>query len=232
MKDYKCGDCRFYCTEKAFEKPCDKLGIIETAKSCAKFKPAVQKFDDALNESEGALDMLGKFMRKIPSSNLHILSSVILNEKVTRKFGYCFMQKVYVRYRGTQEADYLDNFLPCHIMEATKEGLRLLSHDGKTHILKTDFRKGELAGPNIYSISEFKKFRAAMLRSKKLEDPAHKRRKADFSYLVEESKVEKNEKKYTLNDLVTMTRDVEKGYVAKPGYKRERSDQQDLIIGL
>ena len=222
----------FFCSEKIYEKPCDKLGIIETAKSCPKFKPAVQKFEDALQESEGSLDLLGKFMRKIPSSNLHILSAVIYNEKITRKFGYCFMQRVYVRYRGVAEADYIDNFLPCHIMEATKEGLRLLSADGKTQILRTDFKKGELAGPFVYSIAEFRKLRILMIKSKKLEDPAHKRKKADYSYLIDDNAKSAAQKKYTLNDLVSMTRDVERGYLTKNSYKREKGEAREIVIGI
>ena len=228
--EYRCNDCRFFCSEKIFEKPCDKLGQIETAKACVKFKPAVQKFEDAVADAESPLELLGKYVANVPTSNLHILGAVILNEKTTRKFGYRFMQRVYVRYRGQQESDYVDNFLPCHVMEATRLGLRLLSANGKTQILKTEFKKGELAGPNIYSVAEFKKLKAQMIKAKKLEDPLHKRRKADLSYLIEEPVAkETDKKKYTLNDLVAMTRDVEKGFVTKNSYKRERSDS--LIIG-
>lgn len=235
---YTCGDCRFLCSEKAFDKTCDKLGMIETAKACTSFKPNLQKFSTLIEESENTLELLAQFMRRMPTNHLHILASVITNEKNTRKFGYYFMQRVYVRYRGTAEANYVNNFVPCHIMEASRNGLRLLSADGQIHIFKEDFKKGELAGPNIFSQVEFRKHKAAMVKASKLEDPAHKRKKINQSYLIEEEAPKTTKSvTYTTNDLVTMTQDVERGYIANSTYRKPRTEElenhsRNLTIGL
>ena len=225
---YRCGDCRFYSCEKQFDKVCEQLGHLDSSIGCDKFKPNPKKLKDALNETDSVMDLIAELVSKVPASSLHVLSSLVYNEKTTRKFGYRFMQKVYVRYRGVAGADYVSNFMPAYIVEASKNGLRLMSPNGNTHILKTEFKKGELSGPNIFSISEWKIQKRKMLSEDRIEDPALKRKKVSQSYLLEEQQIEKTEeskrkKKYPLNDLVTMTQDIEKGYKISNSYKRKVS---------
>lgn len=219
---YRCTDCRFFAGEKVFEKPCVELGILKTSKSCAKFKPQVKKLKDALVENDGnALMLLAALMTKIPSKSLHVLGSVIHNEKVTRSYGYAFMQRVYVRHNGTSGANFLTNFMPCHIIEASKSGLRLMSASGETFILKLDFEKGEIAGPSVYSINNFKILKAEMIKKGNKIDPATLRKRAVISNLTEDKQDTKpNKKQYVINDLVAMTAELESGRRVSSTYRK------------
>lgn len=235
--EFRCGDCRFYSCEKHFDKVCEQLGHLETSIGCEQFKPNVKKLKDALQETEGAIGLLAQVISKVPSSSLHVLSSILYNEKVTRKYGYYFMQKVYVRHRGQPSADYISNFMPAYIMEASKHGLRLLSASGNTHILKTEFSRGEITGPNIYSISEWKKLKAKMVAGNKVEDPELRRKKVSQDFLIEDSipeeKTEKRKKKkYAINDLVSMADDIERGHITKGSYKKKANmmDEDGNIV--
>lgn len=231
--EFRCGDCRFYSCEKQFDKVCEQLGHLETSVGCEKFKPNVKKLKDSLQETGSSIELLAQMVAKVPSSSLHVLSSILYNDKTTRKFGYRFMQRVYVRYRGLDGANYVSNFMPAHVIEASKAGLRLLSASGNTHILKTDFKKGELAGPNIFSVTEFKKLKQEMVKANKLEDPALRKKKVSQDFLLEDVVPEKSaetkkKKKYAINDLVSMTKDIERGYLTKGTYKKSKPVENDV----
>jgi hypothetical protein len=224
----KCGDCRFFCSEKIFDRPCDKLGQIEIAKACKRFKPEATKLKDAVLEATGALELLAKLMRKIPSNSLPTLSAHIALESVTRKYGYCFYQRVYCKIRGQAEAYYLDNFEPCFVMEATKAGLVLYAKDANFKYVKTEFKKGELNGPKIFSPKAFAKLRDQMVRDDKITDPKAGMKKIDQSYLIVKEKASTDVKKtVTINDLVSMTQAIEKGIEPRSGYARERISNLD-----
>jgi len=232
--EFRCGDCRFYSCEKKFDKVCEQLGHLETSLGCEAFKPNVVKLKDALQDTDNTMDLLAQVISKVPTSSLHVLSSILYNEKTTRKFGYKFMQKVYVRYRGQEGANYVSNFMPAYIIEANKTGLRLLSPKGTSSILKLEFKKGELSGPNIYSVSEWKEFKKQLVKNKKLEDPALKRKKISHDYLIEDTtektEVPAKKKKYGINDLVSITLDIERGYVTTGSYKKSKKEK-DLYTG-
>lgn len=233
--EFRCGDCQFFTCEKQFDKPCQQLGHLETSRGCEKFRPNGKKLKEALQESDNVMDLLAEVVSKVPTSLLHVLSSMLYNEKVTRKFGYRFLQKVYVRSKGVTGADYVNNFSAMYVLEATKNGLRLLSPQGTSHLLKTEFKKGELAGPDIYSLKEWKAFKKTLIDKKKIDDPASKRRKVSQEYLLEDVKQEKTEKtkrkkRYEVNDLVSISKDIERGYATNSRYTKEKHDDSVFTV--
>jgi len=63
-------------------------------------------------------------------NELNALASLLLKEKQTRKFGYHFYQKVYVRLQGQVKNNYFSNFVVGHILDATKENVRIVGFNG------------------------------------------------------------------------------------------------------
>lgn len=208
--DYRCGDCRHYNCERFFDSVCVNLGHLEGSIGCEQFKPNTKKLKDVLKEEPSALELLADIVSKVPANSLHVLSSLLYNEKTTRKFGYKFMQKVVVRYKGTGAA-YVNNFIHAYVIEASKNGLRLLSPQGNTEIVLMEFTKGELSGPKIYSLREWKILKRHLVSTNKIDDPSLKRKKVSQDYLLEEKKSSKEKKEYKINDLVEIVKDVERG---------------------
>lgn len=103
---------------------------------------------------------------ELPDDSLRVLASILYNEKRTRKAGYFFGQKVYVRYRGANSSNYLSNFMIAHVMYVSNEHYRLMSMDGKCVLTY-----GIQCRPNIFTVDQFADLRTKMLKKNKLVDP-------------------------------------------------------------
>lgn len=229
MKNAKCEDCRFLCGEKIFAKQCSDLGIASNSKSCEKFMPNTGKLALAMEENGGNIfELLGEVVGRISSNNLVVLASLIANEKTTRRYGYTLMQKVYVRYRGIAGANYVSNFMPMYVVEASKNGLRLISATGKTVMLKTLFKKGESEGPNIYSVKNFSEYKKELKAAKKLVDPAITTKRIRVAPNIIEDSSNEKETKYVANDLVRIAKDIESGRKVTQTYRKQVSVRRNF----
>jgi hypothetical protein len=231
---FNCDACRYFLTERlqTEKHSCSKLGMLEVSHACPKFKPNVRSLDQLIKEQGDTLQVLADLVKQIPASKLHVLSALLYLEKITRKYGYRFMQRVYVRHMGTTSDNYLNNFLPAYVLEANKKEIRFLSRDGQTYYVKTGFTPGELSGPDIFSVKNFKVLKAEMVAKGRLEDPRRKRSKPNSELYVESlnlalEKVDTKEKK-RIRDLVSLVEDIESGFIARKSssYRIKRAESK------
>lgn len=107
-----------------------------------------------------------EMISELPDDSLRVLASILYNEKRTRKAGFFFGQKVYVRYRGANTSNYLSNFMIAHVMYVSNEHYRLMSMDGRCVLTY-----GVQCRPNIFIPEQFAVLREKMLKKNKLVDP-------------------------------------------------------------
>ncbi len=249
----RCGDCRFHACEKYFEKPCEQLGKLEVSKQCEKFKPDVRALDEFLanQEKSRVLQAIGELTSLIPTSKLHILAAVLYNEKNTRKYGFNFMQRVYIPWRGHNDSLDVVNFKRMFVMEASKKELRLLSSDGKVYYVQYSYKDSLKAEPlyttksysgTVYTVEAFKSLREKLkekgISIQVVETKYYELRTSHKQYIEVEAKDSedkdgkaKSKANYDIYDLSTMAREVEKGYIVKSkSYKRKQEENDDSEV--
>lgn len=163
-----CGDCVGLKCEKLIadnKQVCSKLGKTATSKPCPHFIADTKPLQPILKRD--AFDALVGLFQEIPKGALRNVASLLYSEKKTRAAGYFFGQKVYVRYRGAANADYLSNFMIARVMSVNKEFIRLTSQDGKCNLTFMKKTCQEI----ILSVEEFAALRTKMLAKGRLVDP-------------------------------------------------------------
>lgn len=163
-----CGDCVGLKCEKLIadsKQVCSKLGKTQTSKSCPHFLADTKSLRPILKRD--AFDAMVALFQELPKDSLRAVASMLYNEKKTRTAGYFFGQKVYVRYRGAANADYLSNFMIARVMSVNSEFIRLTSQDGKCNLT---FVKKTCAAI-ILSVEEFDELRKKMIARGRLVDP-------------------------------------------------------------
>lgn len=163
-----CGDCVGLKCEKLIsdnKQVCSKLGKTATSKSCPYFIADTKPLQ--VLQKRDAFDALVGLLKEIPKDGLRNVASLLYNEKKTRAAGYFFGQKVYVRYRGAANADYLSNFMIARVMSVNSEFIRLTSQDGKCNLT---FMK-KTCKDIILSVEEFDELRKKMVAKGRLVDP-------------------------------------------------------------
>jgi len=162
-----CGDCSGFADERLLEKcksVCGKADKIETSEACPSFAPAVRKLTPVSQNAN--FEPMVEMIAALPDDSLRVMASILYNEKRTRKAGFFFGQKVYVRYRGANGSNYLSNFMIAHVMYVSNEHYRLMSMDGRCVLTF-----GIQCAPNIFTVEKFAALRQKMLKKNKLVDP-------------------------------------------------------------
>lgn len=113
------------------------------------------------------VEMLAAAIRGMSASELQALSSVLAAERNTRKAGWTFLQKVYIRYTGVSNANYLSNFAEGRVLYADKEVVRVVGKNGKMFLTVPN----EKDGNTLYSAKRFSILRASMFEKKAFWDP-------------------------------------------------------------
>lgn len=170
-----CGDCIGLNRETLIggsKSPCSKEGIKESHAACPKFKADVNVLSSCVAEEGNLLEELAHLTGSMSPKQLRVLGSALINEAITRKAGFQFYQRVFVRYRGTMRSNYLSNFMACRILSADKDTVRLCSDDGK--VIFTYENTG-VKGPSIYSVAAFEPLRVLMVKNQNVVDPDHER---------------------------------------------------------
>lgn len=163
-----CGDCVGLKCEKLIadnKQVCSKLGKTATSKVCPHFITDTKALRPVLRRD--AFDAVVALFQELPKDSLRAVASMLFNEKKTRAAGFYFGQKVYVRYRGAANADYLSNFMIARVMSVNSEFIRLTSQDGKCNL--TFLRK--TCAAIIMSVEEFDALRKKMIARGRLVDP-------------------------------------------------------------
>lgn len=162
-----CGECSGFKEDKLLEHcstVCSKADKISTSAACPSFAPAVRGLSDF--SQKRSFEQLVALMSEIPDDSLRVLASILYNENRTRKAGFKFGQKVYVRYRGANTSNYLSNFMIAHVMYVSHEHFRLMSLDGRCVLTFASKCR-----PNIFTPAEFDPLRKKMVKQNKLVDP-------------------------------------------------------------
>lgn len=135
----------------------------EASSICPKFSPNTRPVG-ALGDNKIAelADLIGS----IDVKALRALGVLMFNEPATRDQGMTFMQKVYVRYRGAANRNYISNFMQAYVMYATSQQYKLMSADGRCVLTY-----GPHCRPVIHTEAEFKPMRASMMAKGALLDP-------------------------------------------------------------
>lgn len=165
-----CGSCLHLEKEKTFDKPCIQLGKIPTSKQCGSYHPNMHMIvstEDKYNRVEQiALALAG-----MQEYEIQAFAGVLESVKKTRKHGYSFFERVFVRYTGTGSANYVSNFMSCRVLYADKDYVRLISESGKSFLTLMN----EKDGVTIIKVKVFVEMRREMLANRKYVDPKEKR---------------------------------------------------------
>lgn len=162
-----CGDCSGFKDERLLDScksVCGKADKITTSEACPSFAPAVRQLSPVTQKR--SFEPMVEMIAELPDDSLRVLASILYNEKRTRKNGFFFGQKVYVRYRGANTSNFLSNFMIAHVMYVSNEHYRLMSMDGRCVLTY-----GIQCKPNIFTVAQFADLRAKMLKKNKLVDP-------------------------------------------------------------
>lgn len=128
IKHY-CASCAFFnwVVFPGKKTTCDRSGSLPSTPSCSEYSP--NPF--VLQDVEKLLLPLANILKRLPVSVIPILYDVISNEKLLRKQGYAFMEKVAVRYRGTENDNYVSNFTIARVFStAPEDSLYVVSEKG------------------------------------------------------------------------------------------------------
>lgn len=180
-----CGDCRGLNRDvliPSATKPCESLGKLEDSKMCKHFRTNTYDLRRLMEEGGDGLVALFQLFGNMEEKDLRIISMMLLREANTRKHGVKMGQPVFIRYRGRESRNYLNNFMAARILDIDDKEIRLISETG--NIVLTYPNTG-LAGPSVYSKSEFKTLAKKMKAEGKVNDP-EREIKTVKKYLPEE----------------------------------------------
>lgn len=170
-----CGDCVGLNREVLIEghdAPCSEQGMSEVKKACPKFKPDAFALMDMEGESfESTFTFMRQVMRNVPADKFKLIASLFLQEEQTRKYGFSFGQRVYVRYRGTVKSNYMSNFMSCYVLYANANEVKLFSADPRQKVFTITYENTGLSGPSMYSTRNFKPLKELMIERGRLSDP-------------------------------------------------------------
>lgn len=166
-----CGDCRGLTRDvliPASTKPCESLGKLEDSKMCKHFRTNTYDLKELMETGGDGLVALFQLFGGMEEKDLRIIAGMLLSESRTRKQGVKMGQPVFVRYRGRESRNYMNNFMAARILDMDDKEVRLISETG--NIVLTYPNTG-LAGPLLYSKSEFKSLSKKMKAEGKINDP-------------------------------------------------------------
>lgn len=210
-KNLNCGSCTHLVREKTFEARCSELGRLPTSKACGSHTPDVFSLVGDEERIQNLADV-GELMAQLSTNDLQILGALMLREKQTRKNGFKFRQKVYVRIRGNATANYLSNFVVGYVLDASKETVRVIGASGATTISAINDKHSE----TLYTVERFNKLRTEMLEAGHRVDP---------DIAGEQARLEQKAKN---NSVLPLDEAVASGIIDKKEAKR-KNPKDDLV---
>lgn len=230
-----CGSCLFLNRERCFERRCADLGKIPTNKACGTHKPDMFNLVGT-HQKIDRLHKMAEAIHGMSANELQTLSAVLHAEKNTRKAGWRFMQKVYVRYIGSSSRNYLSNFLVGYVLYADKEYVRIVGDSGKVFLSVMNEKNGD----TVYTVSQFNELRSAMIAANKRVDP-------ESSYVGARGFVSKLDKvveqdrplrkqvvkgRSSEDDLVSIVSRMARGVLGRSSQARRQSSKEGAEISL
>ncbi len=163
-----CGECSGLEYDKLLGKQksgcATEHGKTKDCTACSRFAPDVRQMENFIG-SNGFSGMTN-LIASIDGKSLRVLSALIRSEATTRKHGFAFGQKVYVRYRGRANADYMSNFMSAYVLFVNKHYMRLVGKDARCVLTYT-----RDAMPTLYTPESFEPLRRQMEAKGRRVDP-------------------------------------------------------------
>ena len=160
-----CGSCTFLNHDKHFEAKCSTLGKIPSSRACTSHLPSIFPILNTPKRVEIVHD-LSNVMNVLSDTELQALGALMIREKITRKAGYRFGQKVYVRIMGAGNSNFLSNFAVGYVLDATSEYVRVIGDSGKVTMQVIN----DPNSATLYSVPRFSKMRNDMIAEGALHD--------------------------------------------------------------
>lgn len=221
-----CGSCLFLEKDKCFTHKCSELGKLTTSKACTSHKANVFQ----LVGNKAAINRLKNVavaIRDLKLSEIQALAALLNHERITRKNGWRFYQRVYVRMIGSANSNYLKNFAVGYVVSADKEYVRIVGESGKTMVSALNDKNST----TVYTVDQFKELSRHMVKSRSIEDMSLSRaspvRQLD-DFMESEETLNKNvvKSKTRTDDLVAIVAKMTSGIGLKPSRsKKSRSGE-------
>lgn len=224
--EINCGDCRGL--DKAIllpnaDKSCGQQGQPDDAKICEHFRSNVHDLKEAFQNNGDNLVALFDLFSDMTDKDLKLVAGLLLKEHRTRRYGFKLGQPVFVRYRGRDGRDYLNNFCAARILDIDDKEIRIVNEDGT--IILTFINDEKQYGSAIYTKDEFRELRKEMIDNNKIIDPEQEIKTARRFVPVED--VNFSAPKSLDGFAIPMVDDVIKG--RKPKTKKRTSTLLDLV---
>lgn len=211
-KQLNCGSCVGLVRDAVLDTKCVNVGKLPTSRSCGSHKPDVF----TLAGDEEKVNLLGDIanvVTRLNTNDLQILASLLLSEKVTRRFGFKFHQKVYIRVQGESTSNYMSNFAVGYVLTANKDQIQVI---GETGAMAATFLN-DPESLTIYTVARFNVVRKEMMDGKRYVDP----NLVLTMPVPEEDQKSKSAQKY----IKSFDEAMEEGLIPK----KKRSERGDLV---
>lgn len=163
----RCGDCDGFNNSNLIDKQkgvCKENGKTKLSKPCRRFQPDIIPLKDISGTSP--FELITESIAGMSDAQVRSLSTLLYLEGNNRRRGYSFGQKVYVRYRGRSNSNYVSNFMRAYVMSTTNGYLKVMSRDGRctaSFLLKNENQ--------IFTEEEYDVMKQRMVRLGRIVDP-------------------------------------------------------------
>lgn len=226
-----CGSCAFLDRDKVFESKCSELGRLPSSRACNSHKSDV--FTLVSNESHiDLLDELSSIIQGFGPKELKVLAALLLAETATRKAGFRFYQRVYLRIQGSLSENYFSNFAVGHVLDADKERIRVVGfYDNSTTCV---YAINDKTSTTIYTVERFEELKEKMLKSRAFvsHDYSTEQRVMSLGYADDQGYLDKPVARRRVkrapveDDLVRMVQRLSKGH----NVRRKFDDDKEINI--
>lgn len=163
----RCGDCEGYCNSNLIEKQhgvCKNNGKTKLSKACRHFQPNTIPIKDITGTTP--FELITESVAQMSDAQIRSLATLLYLEGHNRRRSYRFGQKVFVRYRGRANSNYVSNFMSAYVMSTVNGYLKVMSEDGRctaSFLLSNENQ--------IFTAEEYEVVRQRMVRLGRLVDP-------------------------------------------------------------
>lgn len=169
-KNLQCGSCSNLLRDKIFEARCGDLGKLPSSKSCGSYTPDAFSLVSGEEKINNLLD-IAHLMSTLSPNELQIFAGLMLREKITRRAGFSFLQKVYVRVQGNGNQFYLQDFAVGYVLDADRERVRIIGETGVTCVTAIN----DAQSLTLYTTARFAPLRAEMISKQHFISPRNVR---------------------------------------------------------
>lgn len=135
----------------------------------------------SIEQQQTDLEMLATVMSHMSPRQLDVLAGLAHTERKTRKMGWRFYERVYIRYVGPANSNYLSNFLVARILDVDDTTIRMIGEDKKGRVFISYEHDGKGNSDSVYRAKDFAELRRKMIDEGKRVDTRYLNRMAPSS---------------------------------------------------